>query len=274
MSAVRFSAGRPARGLRATGLRVTPAVAVAAVLAGLAAGCASAGNSSPSSSPVAAGTSAASATPAATGKLTGAPAGALADKAIAGTKAAKSVRVSGMNIGTGTGNQHVTFDLTLVKDVGCTGTISLTAAETFKIIDTGGYVWLLPNSGFYASQHLSKSAQALLAGKYIKVKSTDRRIGTLGQICTFSGLFGRLPKVTGTGYTATPATYHGQPAYEITRAGKGGTAFVSNTSPLLLLQISNPQSTSGTITFTNYNTVTAINTPSAAETVDGSKLGI
>jgi hypothetical protein len=220
-------------------------------------------------------TASASASPAATGKLTGAVAVTLAENAVTGTEAAKSVRVAGQHVGTGSGSQQVTFDLTLVKNVGCTGTISLSTAQTFKIIDTGGYVWLLPNSAFYTSLHISKAAQALLADKYIKVKSTDKQIGTLGQICTFSGLFGELQKPTGNSYTATPTTYHGQAAYEVAQAGKTGTAIVSNTTPPLLLQISDLKTSSGgTITFSNYNALAAITAPSAAETVDGTQLGI
>jgi hypothetical protein len=268
MSAKRYSTGEQARDLR-----VWPAIAVAAALAWLSAGCGSTGTAS-SSPPATGATVSATASPAATGKLTGAPAAALANRAIEGTQAAASVRVSGRNVGTGTAGQQVTFDLTLVKNAGCAGVISLSPSQTFKIIDTRGYVWLLPGSGFYASQHISKSVQALLAGKYIKVRSNDRQIAALSQICTFSSLFGRLSRASGTGYTATPVTYHGQPAYLITQAGQSGTAIVSNTAQPLLLQISDPQSSGGIITFTNYNTVTSIAVPSAAETVDGTKLGI
>jgi hypothetical protein len=277
-TAKRYSTGKKARDLR-----VWSALVVMAAVAWLSAGCGSTGTASssqPATGSTGTGTgtgSAASATAsrrAAAGTLTGAPAAALANQAIAGTEAAGSVRVSGHNVGTGTGGQHVTFDLTLVKNVGCAGVISLSAAETFKIINAGGYVWLLPNSAFYASQHISQSVQALLAGKYIKVKADDRQIASLSQICTFSSLFGKLSRASGTGYTATPVTYHGQPAYRITQAGQSGTVIVSNTAQPLLLLISDPQSSGGIITFTNYNTVTTITVPTAAETVDGTKLGI
>jgi hypothetical protein len=274
MSAARFSAGRPA-----PGLRVVPVFVLAAGLAGLTA-CGSSGSSS-TSTPATATGAAASGHPsvttspsASTAKLSGAAAVALAEKAITSTEAAKSVRVAGQNVGTGSGNQQVTFDLMLVKNVGCTGTIAQSAAETFKIIDTGGYVWLLPNTAFYTSLHISKQAQALLADKYIKVKSTDKQIGTLGQICTFSGLFGQQVKPTSGSYTATPTTYRGQPAYDVIQTGKSGTAIVANTTPPLLLQISDPKSGGGTITFSDYNKVATIAVPAAAESVDGTQLGI
>ena len=86
-------------------------------------------------------------------------------------------------------------------------------------METGGYAWLLPTTAFYNSLHLSKAAMALVAEKYIKVKSTDSQIGNLVQICSFSGLFGSLPKITGTSYVATPGTYNGVPAYQLTQAG-------------------------------------------------------
>jgi hypothetical protein len=142
--------------------------------------------------------------PAGTATLTGTAASALATKAFANTEASASVRVTGESVSTGGGSQAVSFDLTLVKEKGCQGTIALSKTETFQMAETGGYVWILPNSAFYTSLHLSKAALALIADKYIKVKSSNSEFGDLVKICSFSGLFGSLPKVTGTGYVATP----------------------------------------------------------------------
>ena len=108
-------------------------------------------------------------------------------------------------IGTGgSGSQPVTFDLTLVKNVGCQGTLALSKTETFQLVETGGYVWILPSSAYYQSLHLDKAALALMADKYIKVKSTDKQIGDLGQECTFTGLLGSLSKPTGSRTTRPP----------------------------------------------------------------------
>ena len=162
-------------------------------------------------------------------KLTGAAAAALLTKAIANTQAAASVRVTGNATGTGSGTagsggQPVAFDLTLVRNVGCEGTIALSKAQTFQLVETGGYVWILPSNAYYASLHLDKAALALIADKYIRVKSTDKQLGDLAQECTFAGLLGSMSKPTGKDYTAVPVTYNGGPAYEVTQSGQQGTA--------------------------------------------------
>jgi hypothetical protein len=235
------------------------------------AGAAATGTAVPSAA--AGGTPAASG-PAGTAKLTGTAASALAAKALANTENSASVRVAGHAVSAGTGSQPVTFDLTLVKDNGCQGTIALSKTETFRIVETGGYVWMLPSSAYYSSLHVSKAVMALVADKYIRVKSTDGQIGDLAKICSFSGLFGSLPKTTGTSYVATPGTYHGAPAYQVTQAGNKGTAYISDTAKPLMLAITAPQSGGGAITFTNYNAVVAITPPSDAESIDGTQLGI
>ena len=272
------------------GMRTALTVATGAVaFAALTAACSSSASSS--SAPAATGAAASQPSGATTrpggtasagaAKLTGAAATALVTKAIANTQAAASVRVAGIataaatGSGTaGSGSQPVAFDLTLVKSVGCEGTIALSKAQTFRLVETGGYVWILPSSAYYASLHLDKAALALIANKYIRVKSTDKQLGDLGKQCTFTGLLGSLSKPTGKAYAAVPVTYNGGPAYEITQSGQQGTAFVANTATPLLLKITDPQKDGGTITFTSYNATKTITAPTAAESIDGSQLGI
>lgn len=269
------------------GVRAAFTAATAVAFAALTAACSSSASSSSAPAATGAAASPASAaaaragasTPAGSGKLTGAAATALVTKAIANTRAAASVRVAGQATATGSGNagsggQPVTFDLTLVRSVGCQGTIALSKTETFHLVETGGYVWMLPSSGFYASLHLDKAALALIAGKYIRVKSTDKQIGDLATECTFTGLLGSLSKPTGKDYAAVPVTFNGGPAYEVTQSGQQGTAFVANTATPLLLKLTDPQANGGTITFTNYNATKTITAPTDAESVDGSQLGL
>jgi len=213
-----------------------------------------------------------SASAAATGKLTGAAATALVAKALANTEAASSVRVQGIGVGTDSGSQMVSFDITLVRNKGCEGAIALSKVLAFKLVEAGGYVWLKPSTAYYASLHLSKAAIALVADKYIKVKSSDRQLGSLAKICTFHGLFSSIPVPTGTSYVATPASYGGQPAYDITQAGQRGYADITNTSTPVLLKLADTKH--GAITFTQYNAMTSITPPSAAESIDGSALGV
>ena len=271
------------RGARTVLTAATGAVAFAALTAACSSSASSGSAPAPTgtgaSQSAAAGTPSGAAASAGTSKLTGAAATALVTKAIANTQAAASVRVAGSATATGSatggsGSQPVTFDLTLVRNVGCQGTLALSKTETFQLVETGGYVWILPSSAYYQSLHLDKAALALMADKYIKVKSTDKQIGDLGQECTFTGLLGSLSKPTGKNYTAVPVTYNGGPAYQVTQSGQQGTAFVANTATPLLLKITDPQKDGGTITFTSYNATKTITAPTAAESIDGSQLGI
>ena len=264
--------------------RAVPAVLLAAALAAAATACSSSSSSGTSAAVATTGSSAgssatsasasASASPASTGKLTGTAATALVTRAVANTKAAPSVVVKGTGVSTGTAGQTVTFDLTLVQKAGCQGTIAQSKTETFQLVETGGSVWLKPSTAYYASLKISKAALALVADKWIKVKSTDAQIGDLPKICSFSGLFGSLKTPTGASYVATPTTYQGQSAYEVTQAGQQGYAYVTNSATPMLAKLAEPGTSGGVITFAEYSTPLTITPPSAAETIDGSALGI
>jgi hypothetical protein len=247
------------------------AVAGAVTLAVLTTACSStAGSGTPAATRMA-GTGHTTSTSVGGAALTGTAASALATKALANTENSASVRVIGAFAGTRSGNS-VSFDLTLVKAKGCQGTIALSKAETFRIVETGGYAWIRPNDAYYA--HVSKATFALLADKYIKVKTNTKQVADLVKICSSSGLFGALPTTTGSGYVATPTTYNGRPAYELTEASKPGEAFITKTAAPLMLKIAETGVGGGAITFTDYNGVASITVPPAGETVDGSELGI
>jgi hypothetical protein len=277
-----FPAGTAGRGVGRG--RAVPAVILAAALAAAATACSSSSSSGTATATSTAGSatasasatgsaSSSSASPAAS-KLTGTAATALVTKAVDNTKAAPSVVVKGAGVSTGTAGQSVSFNLTLVQKAGCQGTISQSATETFQLVETGGYVWLKPSAAYYASLKLSAAAQALVADKWIKVKSTDAQIGDLPKICSFSGLFGSLKTPTGASFVATPTTYQGQSAYVVTQSGQQGYAYVTNPGKPMLAKLAEPGSSGGVITFTEYSTPLTITAPTAAESIDGSKLGI
>jgi hypothetical protein len=267
MVSARFTPGRRGRTAPA-------AVILAAALATAASACSS--SSSPATSATTGTATASSASPASTGTVTGAAATALITKAIANTKAAPSLLVvgSGISSGTGSSSQQVSFDLTLVQKAGCRGTIALSTVESFQLVETGGYVWLKPTSAYYATLHLSQAALTLVADKYIKVPTDNSQLADLAKICSFSGLFGELPTPAGTSYVATPTTYNGKSAYKVTQTGQAGYAYITNSSTPMLAKLAEPTASGGVIAFTEYSQPLAITAPSAAESIDGTKLGI
>ena len=275
MVSTRFTAGRRGRAM--------PAVILAAALAAAAAACSSAGGSSSTTaaassvtSSVTSSASASSASPAATATVTGAAATSLIAKAIANTKATPSLVVvgSGVSSGSGSSAQRVSFNLSLVQKAGCKGSIALSKVETFQLVETGGDVWLKPTNAYYQSLHVSKAVLALVADKYIKVASTNSQVAALSKICSFNGLFGQIPTPTGTSYTATPTTYEGQSGYKVTQAGKAGYLYIVNPAKPVLAKLAEPTANGGVITFTEYSVPLQITAPSAAESIDGSALGL
>jgi hypothetical protein len=215
--------------------------------------------------------------PAGAARLTAAAAAGLIARAVANTRAAASVRVIGQAVtaqpaGNEAVGQTVSFDMTLVKNAGCEGAMAVSKTAAVRVVQAAGYIWMLPNSSSYPELRLSKPALALIANKYIKVKSTASQAGDLPTACTFTGLLGALTKSPA---AAVPVTYNGIRAYEVIESGKrGGTAFVSRAAKPLLLQLASARTAGGTITFTDYNATKAIIVPTAAESVDGSTLGV
>ena len=198
-------------------------------------------------------------------------ASAIVAAAVANTQAASTVHMTG----TGSdGGKGVMFDLTLVRGQGCEGTLSMSKADTFRLVYLGQTVWMKPSDAFYASLGNDKAALSLLQGKYIKLKATNSLIGNISTLCTMSGLLGGVSPASGSGDVATSATFNGQPAIKITQPHHPGYAIVSDAAKPLLLQVSVPGAAGGTITFSDYNAHATITPPPASQTIDGSQLGL
>jgi hypothetical protein len=205
------------------------------------------------------------------GALAGKSADAIVTQALADTEAASSVRMSAAGTGARKGTM---FNLTLVPGQGCEGTLSSSKSPAFRLIYLRQTVWLKPGNAFYASLGTSKAALALLAGKYIKVKSSDTLTGNISSLCSLSGLLGDVGPTAGRSYVATTATFRGQPVVKVTQPGHSGYAYISDTAKPVLLLVTEPGASGGSIEFSAYNVPVTITPPPAAQTVDGSQLGL
>jgi hypothetical protein len=204
------------------------------------------------------------------GPLAGKSVDAIVTAALANTQAASSVRMRGAGTDAGKG---LTFDLTLVRGRGCEGTLSMSKAQTFRLIYLGHTVWMKPSDAFYASLGGNKAALALLEGKYIKVKSTDSLVGNINNLCSLSGLLGTTGPTSGRRFAAQATTYKGQPVLKMTQPDRAGYAYISDTARPMLLFVTEPGASGGSIAFTDYNAAVTITPPPAAQTIDGSKFG-
>ena len=194
----------------------------------------------------------------------------IAQQAVTGTEAQSSVRIAGTGSDSG---QTFSIDLTLVKGKGCQGTISEGNVGSFKLVYDLSTVWVLPDSKFYQASGVPAAAQTVLDGKYLKVKATSGNgIGSLAQICNVSNLLNQFTKDASPTAKGVNTTVAGQPAVKITDNTGTGFAYVTDTAPPKLLQVTKPGTGGGTITFT-YGTATSITPPPASQVIDGSKYG-
>jgi hypothetical protein len=140
------------------------------------------------------------------------------------------------------------------------------------LVVEGGSVWLKPSHEALASLKFNPAELALVAGKWIKAKSTDSEVASLSGLCDFSGLLGSIEKPTSASVVATPATYEGQRVYEISKPGQQGVVYVTDSATPMLAELDIP-AMGAAITFTAYGTASTITEPPAAETIDGSEFG-
>ena len=279
-----FSSSRSDRERRPN--RAVPAVLLAAALAAAATACSSSGSAGaaaadstvgPATATASASASASasvSASAAGARTLTGAAATALLAKAVANTRTAGSMVVKAAELPGGIAGQATSIDLTLVQKVGCEGSIGESKTESFQLVVRGGYIWMKPSAGFYASLKFTQAEIALVGDRWIKAKSTDAQLSSFGDLCNFSSLFGTMGTPTGTSYVATPTTYEGRSAYKFIQAGQAGNAYITNSTTPTLAELDVPGKTGGSVTFDVSSTPLTITTPSAADTIDGDTLGL
>jgi hypothetical protein len=204
-----------------------------------------------------------------TGPFAGLTADQVAARALADTKAAPVVRITGTGSDSG---QTLTLDVTLVRGKGCQGTISEGTAGSFRLVYNGTTVWVLPDSKFYQSNGVPAAAQAILDGKYLQVKSTDTGLGAIANLCSVSSLLGGFgTKPTGL-VISTPVTFDDMPAVKLSDIFDSAYVYVSYTARPVLLRLTDPTSGGGKLDF-SYNSTATITPPPASEVIDGSKYG-
>lgn len=167
--------------------------------------------------------------------------------ATANTLAAQSFTISG-----GT-SASVSIDLTIVRSVGCTGTI--TQGTTKSMI-----IWI----GKTVYGHKA----GMPSNEWAKGASTDANVQSLVSLCEPSNFLDPLLSLSGvSNATRSVIVYDGQPALSLSLPetsqgnGKPATIVVTNTQTPLLLNIAQPGS--GNFTFTGYGAAKTIEPPGA-----------
>ena len=262
------------RNFRLKAGRRTPTAALTAILAAaLAAGTAACGVSSSSAGTAATTTAtkpATSATPSASTNadpLAGLNGQQIFTKAMANTKAATTVRISGKVSASG---QTITLDLTVVHGKGCQGTLAVGKQGSFRLIYNGTTVWMMPDEAFYRGQGASAAVLAILNGKYLKENATGG-LGQMATLCSLSALLGGFSSLPAGFPRGATTTDDGQRAIRISDTADSAYLDISDAAKPEVLLLSDPSS--GQIHFSYETAVVAITPPPASMVLDGSKYG-
>ena len=173
-------------------------------------------------------------------------AAAIIAEAKANTIAAQSFTVSG-----GESSSGLSVDLTIVRGLGCTGTITHGPGNTSTLIWTGTTVYA--------------RTKGLPANEWMRGTSSDSGLQGLLSFCKAGSLLASLDASGVTSVTRSVTTYGGQPALSLSLPGtagaQGGTIVVTDTATPVLLDIAQPGSLN--LAFSRYGATKSIAPPAA-----------
>jgi hypothetical protein len=144
-------------------------------------------------------------------------------------------------------------DLTIVRGLGCSGTI-------YQSTTTSKLIWI--------GQTVYEQTSGMPANEWMKGPSTASAVQGLIDLCNPSSLLAPLTAAGVSSATRSVTVYHGQPALALTLPGtqqdpsQTGSIVVTDTQKPLLLDISEPGS--GAFAFTGYGTTKTITPPASS----------
>lgn len=213
----------------------------------------------------------ASSTPDPLAKLTVAQ---LQEKLLADMKAASSVTMSGTTTQSGE-TDTVTFAIKPGR--GCTGTIGMGSKGSIKVIEIGSTVYLNMDNKYWEANGGTDAQQviALIGGRYIKVSTTNKSMGSLASACDLSQMFSTNGKKD-TFAKGKLTTLDGVRVLAVKDLTDGSTGYVSDTSKPRLIAISAPKGSKngGENATVTYDAPVTLVAPPADQVIDGSTLGL
>jgi outer membrane murein-binding lipoprotein Lpp len=248
----------------ARGRITVAAIAAASVIL---AGCSSASSGSGSSGAPGSSSSSSSSTASDIASL---PAEQIVSKAIASLRGAKSFRVAGTVV---EGADRTDIDLGLT-DTGSAGTVAVSGTEVQVIvIGTDGYFKASDAAWrkLLAGRPNVEAIVQLLRGKWIKGSSSDEQFAGLFSI-TKKSLVDGLAAEKGPFTKTATKVIAGQEAVGVTATDSTLYVSTKDARPLETEPLSGSTS-SGKVTFTEYDAVPEPTPPPAEQTIDSSKLG-
>jgi hypothetical protein len=199
----------------------------------------------------------------------------VAAEVMADAKAASSLTLAGSITQTdGTGE---TVNLAIKPGQGCTGTIATMGKGSFKLTKIGDTIYLDPDKQFWEANGGAAASTIinLVNGKYIKISSTDKTMGSVADLCDVSQMFSTNGKQDALA-KGKVTTLNGTQVLPLNDTAEGSVSYVTDASKPQLVAITSPKGAkngSGKITVT-YDAPVTLTAPPASQVLDGSKLGI
>ena len=199
----------------------------------------------------------------------------VAAEVVTDAKAASTLTLDGSITQTdGTGE---TVNLGIKPSQGCTGTIGTTGKGSFKLTKIGSTIYLNPDKQFWLANGGAAASTIinLVNGKYIKVSSTDKTMGSVADLCDVSQMFSTNGKQDSLS-KGKVTTLNGTRVLPLNDSSEGSVSYVTDTGKPQLAEITSTKggkNGSGKITVT-YGAPVTLTAPPASQIIDGSKLGL
>lgn len=191
-----------------------------------------------------------------------------ADEILAAATAAAKQQSSVHVVGAQTSGTDTTkLDLTLVRDKGATGTISMGGNE-IQLITVGGSVYMKADKKFW-TQFGSAAAAAVIGDRWVKASATNSSFADLASLGDFTSSLGSFLKPTSTLTKGEEKTVDGTPAIGLVDGS--GTLWVATDGEPLPIKIQPKAGTDG-MTFSDWGADVTITPPAEKDTLDLSKL--
>lgn len=184
-------------------------------------------------------------------------------------KTVPSLRLQGTMTDSG---QQMKMDLTIVRGVGCTGTVGEGSQGTIAMVVLGKTVWLKMDATFLKSMG-SSAATKPLSGKYVKTKTGGSSLSSVAGFCSLDSFAKSVQKETDTYTKGGLSTVNGAQVIALTDTSDKSVLSVTTAKPHEVVRATGTATQPGLMNM-DYSASVKINPPPAAEVVDGAKYGL
>ena len=251
-----------------------PAFLVATLIAGVAA-CGRPGGPGPGS---AAGATPGTPPAASADPLARLSAYAIAEKALADTRAATSVHLAGTITDSG---QKITLAETIVHGgTECSGRLSVEGKGSVQIILLGTTLWLKPDDTYWQSSGIPAADLPKVAGKWVRSATSATGASSMAAPCSLTKMLSDTVPVSSAYKDPIIAPDGKVLTWEIMDTSDRSSIYVTDTASPLITRIDGPPvdrqetvASTGSIDLTGYGAATTITAPPASDVVGPGTLG-